>query len=776
MTSTQKKVPSSGPQPAKILIVGEAPGADEELRGEPFIGLSGQELTRMLEDAGIDRSLCRITNVCPYRPPLNDIEKFFYGKKEAKQLGLEEVHGLYPKWEINEGLRLLHEEIKATQPNVIIALGNIPLWALTGESGITRWRGSIMEGLAGRKVIPVLHPAAILRNWEWRPIAVSDLQRAERESHYPEVYSPTTHFQVMPTYQEVRQTLDALMEGPLRQLAVDIETMHHEFITCIGIAWSSTSAICIPFIQGDGSYWSFEEELDILLRLRALLGESSPHEIIGQNYLYDMQYMIRWWGFLPKLSFDTMIGHHAMLPGSQKSLDFLASLYLNSYCYWKDERSSPWEIERWIYNCKDCINTFQLGFEIQNSLEEMGLSEIAKWQLKLVRPVLSMMLRGVRVDLNKLPLAQQAIEATMIRDLSYVETALGHPLNLRSSSQLKTLFYTDFRAPQQINRKTGNLSCDEKSLEKIGKVEPLLRPICDRIARYRSNGVLLSTFLNAQLDADGRIRCSFNICGTETFRFSSSESVFGTGTNLQNVPPELRYLFCPDDNYVLFDCDLKGADAQVVAWEAGDEELKAIFRSGANIHVENCKLIFGSCSGDKDPNYKKAKMGVHLSNYGGKPRTLATSLGITIKEAEDFQRRWFKAHPLILEWHRRIQGELETRRYVENAFGYRRYFFDRIDQLLPEALAWIPQSSVAITIDRGMIRLSELPYVQLLLQVHDSLVFQIPQAHFLTENLPVMRNLLEIPIPYEDPLTIPVMAKVSSKSWGEAEGLAWHAF
>ena len=730
----------------------------------------------MLAEAGIDRSQCRITNVCPYRPERNDIERFFYGKKEAKALGLEEIHGRYPKWEIQSGLQGLHKEIQNTQPNLIIALGNIPLWALTGESGITRWRGSVMEGLQGVKVVPVYHPAAILRNWEWRPIAVADLQRAERESHDKEIYRPTTHFTVMPSYRETLQFLRGLASGnPPRTLAVDIETMGNAFITCIGIAWSATEAFCIPFIQGTSSYWSEEEEFEILRLLREILGERSPHFIIGQNYVYDMQYMVKLWGFMPKISFDTMIASHTLLPGSQKSLDFLASLYLQSYCYWKDERHSVWEADKWIYNCKDCIHTWQLYPEIHESLEQVGLLGVFDHQMALIPPVLSMMLRGVRIDLKGLPLAQKALEGKMSEAMTYIETALGHPLNPRSTPQMKALFYEDFRMPRQINRKTGKLSCNTEALRKFAKVEPLLKPVCDRIESYRSDGVMLSTFLNATLDPDGRIRCSFNICGTETFRFSSSESAFGTGTNLQNVPPELRYLFTPDEGFVLFDCDLKGADAQVVAWEAEDEELKSLFRSGANIHVENCKLIFGSCTGDKDKNYKKAKMGVHLSNYGGKPRTLAASLGITVKEAEDFQRRWFSAHPKIAEWHQRIQRELEEKRCVTNAFGYRRYFFDRIDQLLPEALAWIPQSTVAISIDRGMTQVfREFPPAELLLQVHDSLVFQIPQA--LVGNKIVMKtlqHLLHTTVPYPDPLTIPVMAKISTTSWGEAEAWTW---
>lgn len=127
-----------GPQPAAILIVGEAPGQQEVAMGEPFVGAAGYELNRMLAEAGIARASCRITNVCQEQPPYNDISKFF-GKKSD---GLLPVNGRYPHKPIIDGMRLLVEEIETTRPNIIIALGDTALWALTGLSGITKWRGS----------------------------------------------------------------------------------------------------------------------------------------------------------------------------------------------------------------------------------------------------------------------------------------------------------------------------------------------------------------------------------------------------------------------------------------------------------------------------------------------------------------------------------------------------------------------------------------------------------------------------------------------------------
>jgi len=196
--------------------------------------------------------------------------------------------------------------------------------------------------------------------------------------------------------------------------------------------------------------------------------------------------------------------------------------------------------------------------------------------------------------------------------------------------------------------------------------------------------------------------------------------------------PNLRDMFIPDPGYILFDSDLQQADAQVVAWEADDDELKEIFRDPTrDLHNENCRTIFNRApTGGDDPYRKKTKAGVHLTNYGGNARTLASTLGITIHEAERFQKTWFGAHPGIRRWHNEIEHQIQTRRYVENKFGYRRFYFDRVEHLLPEALAWIPQSTVALVINHGWANIDEnLPLVQILLQVHDSIVGQYPLSH-----------------------------------------------
>jgi DNA polymerase-1 len=255
------------------------------------------------------------------------------------------------------------------------------------------------------------------------------------------------------------------------------------------------------------------------------------------------------------------------------------------------------------------------------------------------------------------------------------------------------------------------------------------------------------------------------------------------------VLPNVRKLFAVDPGYVMYEADLKGADAQVVAWEAEDEELKAAFRAGLDVHVKNAEDMWGTefsrlAKGSHARHEKRqlCKRGVHLTNYGGSERGMAQALGLTAHEASKFQRRWFSIHPGILRWHDRIRHLLATTRTIHNAFGFRRIYFDRIDSCFTEALAWIPQSTVAINTYHGALQLEKRywpeqqelgwsppagEYAGIMLQTHDSLNPQFKIVDCPPEE--EIRQTLNVVTPYDDPLIIPWDLKKSTKSWGEME-------
>lgn len=322
--------------------------------GIPFVGASGKELNRMLNEAMILRTDCFLTNVFLERPPDNKIDEWCTSKKEADtRWQADGNEGKYPYSYLQRGKCLFHElmpeidrlkaELIEVNPNVIVCLGNTPLWALTQTSGITKLRGTALPVDLGTgklyKVIPTYHPAYILRRYEHRPVTVADLIKVERESHFPEIRRPSRELWIEPTVPDIADFMyDYLVEAPV--MAWDIETIPNAgIITCIGFG-TTTHAISIPFFDGrkeNGSYWeTHAEEVEAWGMVKVML--ELLNDKLTQNGMYDMQWMWKKMGMTPRGEFhDTMLLHHSMFPEMEKSLGFLGSIYTNETA-WKELR------------------------------------------------------------------------------------------------------------------------------------------------------------------------------------------------------------------------------------------------------------------------------------------------------------------------------------------------------------------------------------------------------------------------------------------------------
>lgn len=335
----------SGPVPARVMIVGEAPGKDEDMLGVPFVGSSGQELRRMLKQAEIDPAACFMTNVFMDRPQDNDITKFCGNRasvgKDYPWPALSS--GNYPEpTRAARELDRLSREIAEVRPDLILAVGNTPCWALIQRVGISKLRGSLFPcGLAGHESIPVLptyHPAAILRDWSLRVIAVADLVKGKRFLN-GEIRPRRRELWLEPTLEEVKSFFDQWVYGVRpKLLSFDIETAR-ESITCIGFAPDTDRAITVPFFdprKRDGNYWSTHaDELAAWRMCVEVLQSDIPK--LGQNGLYDIQYCHRFGIRVNAYAHDTMIRHHALQPEMEKGLGFMASIYTDE---------APWKVLR----------------------------------------------------------------------------------------------------------------------------------------------------------------------------------------------------------------------------------------------------------------------------------------------------------------------------------------------------------------------------------------------------------------------------------------------
>jgi DNA polymerase I-like protein with 3'-5' exonuclease and polymerase domains/uracil-DNA glycosylase len=812
-------VTPTGPANARVLIVGEAPGELEVMRGMPFCGPSGNELDRMLAEVGLLRTQCFVTNVCNERPPRNEMDQWVCFLKNAPHGNKKYSNTNWVRWRdawvhpaVVAGYQQLLQHIEAVRPTLVIALGNTALYALTGKRGIKSWRGSMLSAKVGDhtfKVIPTYHPSAVLRDWSIRALTIHDLRRAERESHTATYTVPNNPRIIRPNFGQVCTWLAdlrrRLTKGPVFS-STDIETRAGQ-IACTGFYIKGMPTLCIPWmcVERPEGYWSPAEELYLWTELQSVMTHPN-FRCIGQNWLYDAQYKWRWFFIEVMPYWDTMTAHHCMFPGTPKGLDVLASMHCQHYVYWKDDGKN-WdpkvgEDQLWIYNCEDCERTYEV-YESQQAaiLPNPRLSKVWEFQTKkLTKLLFKAMRRGIRADVkNKARLSSELDGEIKTRE-AWLQGVVGHPLNIRSPKQMAEFFYTDLKQKEVLQRKgqgRGNVTTDDEALATIAKREPLLGDVVRTVQELRSIGVFKSTFVEARLDRDQRIRCSFNLSGTVTFRLSSSENAFGSGLNLQNIPsgseddddalklPNIRKLFVPDEGQIIFDIDLKNADFYTVVWEADDEIFRRALELGVDMHLLNAGTVFGIKELDFDhlldpefitygkKKYKKqrdfSKRWVHGTDFGGGDRTMAATVGITVRENERFRLKWFSEHPGIKRWHERTEHQIKTQRYVENKFGYRWYIFDRVDGILPEALAWVPQSTTGCVINRAWEALDQqLPAAEVLIQVHDSLVGQYPAA-MQSEMLTRIPEVAKVVVPYDRPLVIPVGIKTSPISWGHCE-------
>lgn len=575
MQATNLWFGTNGPPDAEIVIIGEAWGAQEEAAQQPFVGSSGTELTRMLAEAKIDRKDVLCTNIANARPPGNNMWHFF-------EPGKGHVRGLNPKLFILDSLSRLDEQLLAYPRKLIIAAGNYPLWAMTGNTtisrvsdpagkgilapaGIMNWRGSMIygEGEHGSTpLLPIIHPAAILRQWSLRSITVHDLKSRIpmalsnnwRPANPPTYWAPPTFAQASSKLQEWINRANA---GEKFRLVADIETIpSRKLLVCIGLADSKHFAMCVPFLDVKpggitSDYWTHNEEVTLVNLLRRVL--SHPNILLtGQNFNYDNQYIQREWAITPLVDFDTMAGQHLMWPGTPKGLDYISSLYCDHHWYWKED-GKEWDVKgdlkrQLIYNCDDCVRTFEAAETMVKVIAQLGLTR--QWEETRERHwlALRMMNKGIKVDRNKraeqgILLSEQANRLrkeleTIIPNWMLPEAKKGtKPKSwYNSPKQQMWIFENILGIKLPKNRKTGNATLAKEALLDLGRKYPVWKGIFLRLGSLRSLEVFQSHFIGMGLSSDDRARCFYKIDGTETFRFSSAQNAFGEGANLQTIP------------------------------------------------------------------------------------------------------------------------------------------------------------------------------------------------------------------------------------------------
>lgn len=776
------------PSNLRIALIGEAPGADEDRLGQPFMGASGRFLAALLSRAGTTRESCYLGNVSQYKPFAHDFSFDWTGD------------------EVQEGLYQLGVDMKEFKPNIVVLLGNIPLKAAKDHATplgkkflhpASKWRGSLFMPVDGPfaniKCLSTYHPAYCLRDYDSVPMLQFDLRKAVREATSPLLSLPKRAFAVGANNTELVELLRDLRKRRVT-VAIDIEG-GIDTMSCVSFADSPTNAFIVPIYTKSGQVLITPE----VWRELALTLEDPNVPKILQNSLYDRfvlhySYGIRVRGVLH----DTMLKHWELYSELEKSLGVQASIYTDEP-YYKGDRKSDDDKLFYEYCCRDSAVTL----EISNKLESMvGGVSLAHYQLNmaLLNPVLYMELRGIRYDVSGaqrrrdtlrdgLHAAQARLNAltgfgfrfdflntiklhatqifytkkgdrvrkeyeaaasrfgVLLRSPSPSLSTIGEiedlcevSLNVGSSKQFQSYLYETLKLPVQMSQVRGETPHPTSDYEALLKLSRWCQQnnhtqgftVCQAAIEIRA----LQTrqqMLAISADRDRRIRCGYNLVGTNTGRITCYESPTGSGYNLQTIPNYTvvkdapggvlgdRDLFLADEGYYIFQCDLAGADGWTVAAYCamlGDTTMLDDYRGGIKPYARLALLIAGKTNYAEMQDRVELKAFLKTYKLGDIEKLIAKRVqhggaylegGLTIsrnvlKDSEgkhyisptqgDSLKQWYLGRYWgIPKWHDWIARRMKNSPILTAASGQVRQFFGRPDDVMTKAVAFEPQAN-----------------------------------------------------------------------------------
>jgi uracil-DNA glycosylase family 4 len=523
--STKRLIPGRGNPASNLWIIGEAGGSHEHDKRQPFVGPSGQELSKMSNNAGFTFGEVYLDNVIPFQPPRNKLDLLDVP-----------VETFYP---------LLQEKLARFRPNCVVTAGGTALRALCGVGGITLRRGSILSStlVPGVKVVPMVHPAELFKDWSWRTYMIFDLARAFEESKTPDKNLPVRNLIIRPSFQQALEVLDELSHSP--RICIDIETRRGR-IACIGVGNSKDWSLCVPLERRDGSsYWSESQEAELFRAFSAIF--ENPEIIkIGQNFSFDFAFLHGYRLLVQGDIWDTMWMHNLLWPDFEHGLHVLGSFYTREP-YYKEEGKlweRSWDEDMfWQYNCKDVCVTTEVFDALWKELETRGLMEFYKLHyLKQMPKLLGMQMRGFRIHEHRRDRMRKTWEKKVARAQAALEAKYNVPLNVMSYPDMVWLLYEHLHLPVQRDRRTGNPTTKEDALEKLfvkTQNQTLLQ-----VLELRGLRKFLGSYLNVTVDDDSRIRCAFG--HTDFGRLKASKFLDTSGTNLQTIPEVGRAFFIAD--------------------------------------------------------------------------------------------------------------------------------------------------------------------------------------------------------------------------------------
>jgi DNA polymerase-1 len=576
------------------------------------------------------------------------------------------------------------------------------------------------------------------------------------------------------------------------EVSVDLET------TSLNPLQADIVGVALALVPDEGYYVpvahtgeGHEAQMDrdgVLEALRPVL-ESPDIAKIGQNLKYDLQVLHRAGVGLENVAFDTMIAAYLVSPNRRgHGMDALALEYLNHRTITYEEvagkgaKQIPFaEVpvdKAAVYSAEDAEVTLCLKEALAPQLKAAELEDVFHDLEMPLLPVLARMERhGFLLDVPYLEALSGEMEVHIDALVAEIHALAGEEFNVASPKQLQVILFEKLGLKPIKKTKTG-FSTDEDVLVQLAKEHPLP----DKILALRQYLKLKGTYVDALpalADDEGRVHTSLNQTVAATGRLSS------TDPNLQNIPIRTeegrrirRAFICPEGTR-LVSADYNQIELRILAHLADDAALKAAFTEGDDIHRRTAAHVYGIAEDLVTPDMRRAAKAINFGIiYGMGAYSLAQDLGVPQREAKETIERYFATYGKVKAWIEGIQAEATERGFVRTMDGRRR----QIPELASEnaviraqgerlATNSVIQGTAADVIKRAMInidaRLSKeakrLP-AKMLLQIHDELVFEVPEA-----SVEAVREMVREEMEGAAELSVPLTVDVGTGSnWEEA--------
>ena len=579
---------------------------------------------------------------------------------------------------------------------------------------------------------------------------------------------------------QLQAFIDQVLASPEKIVAFDCETdgLNCREAALVGFSFSCCTGegFYIPLVCGDGLLaGNLISKDEALAQLQRLFGNKDC-TVIMHNGKFD--YQVLCCNGLPQpqcLIWDTMVAAWLLEPErSSYSLESLAAgkLGLETISFDsivpKGSTFADLTLDQAVpYAAEDADLTWQLYQLFKPRLEQTNLLSLFLQLEMPVLPVLAQMeLQGIHIEGRELEDYGRELAQEIAEIQAEIYKIVGHEFNIASTKQLQQVLFEERGLPTGKKTKSG-YSTDTSVLETLAALDVVPR----KILEFRAKSKLLSTYVETlpkMADSQGRIHTSFVQTGTATGRFSSRDP------NLQNIPVRdeegrrIRSAFTATPGKVLISADYSQIELVLLAHLSQDEGLCSAFNQGVDVHKATAALIFGLPAQDVTAEMRRTAKTINFGvMYGMSAFRLSNELGIPRGQAQGFIEKYFATYAGISQFKEDMISQAEEKGFVETIMGRRRYIpainsRNKLEKSGAERIAVNTpiQGSAADIVKKAMLAVTDLLKkescsAQLLLQVHDELIFECDQGDADTAAT-LIRQAMESVVELRVPLKVSV--------------------